>query len=70
MNDKRSGPEFAPLRNFIKSFKIRVTIFDDQDNIVREEVMDYGKGEDRMWLGKLSYWAWASGYYVETSEDK
>ena len=66
--NKRSGPEFAPLRNFVKSFKIQVTIFDSDDKIVREEVMDYGKPEDRMWLGKLSYWAWSEGYIVETRE--
>lgn len=68
-NDK-SGPEYAPLRNFVKSFKIGIVIFDRSDNVVREEKADYGNPEDRAWLGKLSYWAWSNNYIVETFKDK
>jgi len=65
--ERLKKPEFAPLRDFNKSFKIDVTIYDENDTIVRYEEMDYGKPEDRQWLGKLSFWAWQNGYYVETS---
>jgi len=71
MNDnKKNGPEFAPLRNYVKSFKIIVEIFDKDDNIIRTERIDYGEPEDRAWLGKLSYWSWSNGYTVETRQDK
>ena len=66
MNDKNTGPEFAPLRNYVKEFKIIVDIIDKDDNVIRTEQMDYGKPEDRIWLGRLSFWAWDNGYLVET----
>lgn len=69
-NNNQSGPEFAPLKDFIKTFKIRVEVFDKDDNIVRTEVMDYGKYQDKVWLGRLSFWAWNNNYTVETSADK
>ena len=62
----RNGPEFAPIRNFVKTFINNVVIYDTKDNEIRREVMDYGKAADRQWLGKISYWAWESGYVVET----
>lgn len=65
-NEVRNGPEFAPIRDFVKSFKIKVTVYDQNDDVIRIEVMDYGKPEDRVWLGKLSYWSWNNGHYVET----
>ena len=70
MDDKkRNGPEFAPLRNYVKEFKIVVEIYDDNDNVIRSERMDYGNSEDRIWLGKLSFWAWSNGHVVETRQD-
>lgn len=66
----KNGPEFAPLRNYVKSFKIIVEIFDKDDNVIRTERMDYGEPEDRAWLGKLSFWSWSNGYSVETRQDK
>lgn len=65
-NDRSSLPEFAPLRDFVKSFKIKVTIYNQKDDVVRTEVMDYGLPSDRIWLGRLSYWAWSQNHYVET----
>lgn len=65
-NEVRNGPEFIPIKNYVKEFKILVTLFDKDDNVVREEKMDYGKAEDRVWLGRLSYYAWSNGYTVET----
>jgi hypothetical protein len=63
---RENGPEFAPIRNFVKTFPIVVTIINKDDTEIRVEHMDYGKQEDRIWLGKLSYWAWDHGHIVET----
>lgn len=70
MSNERNGPEFAPLREFVKSFPIVVTIFNSNDDAIRTERMDYGKPDDRVWLGKLSYWAWTNGHTVETCKDE
>lgn len=70
MNKNKNGPEWGPIRNYVKTFKIIVTIFDDDDNVIRTERMDYGIAEDRAWLGRLSYWAWSNGHTVESREDK
>lgn len=65
--DKKNGPEWAPIREYIKSFIIIVTFYDKNDRIVRQEELDYGKSEDRAWLGRLSFWGWSNGYYIETA---
>jgi len=31
--------------------------------------MDYGKKDDRNWLGKLSVWAWTNGHEVSSCLD-
>jgi hypothetical protein len=64
----KNGPEHAPIRDFVKSFLIDVVVYNTNDDIIRQETMDYGKPEDRTWLGKLSYWAWSNGHYVETAK--
>ena len=69
-NEKRNGPEFAPLRNYVKNYNILVEIYDKDDNIIRTEQMDYGNYEDRIWLGRLSYWAWTNGHSVETRAEE
>ncbi len=67
---KKNGPEFAPLREYVKDFKIIVEIWDDKgDLLIRTERMNYGKADDRVWLGKLSFWAWTNGHTVETRQD-
>jgi len=66
----RNGPEFEPLFRFIKDFKVKVTVFDDKDKVIREEVMNYGNPSDRIWLGKLSFYYWNKGFYVETQAVK
>jgi hypothetical protein len=68
MNNK-TGPEFAPIRNYVKDFPITVNIYDDKDKLVRTEKLNYGNSEDRSWLGKLSYWGWTNGHSVETLKD-
>lgn len=69
MNEKRNGPEFIPLRNFIKEYKILVILYDKEDNEIRREIMDYGNSHDRSWLGKLSFYAWEQGWTVETLKE-
>lgn len=66
MSRDHNGPEYAPIRDYIKEFKIIVTIFDKDDNEIRREEIDYGKPDDRAWLGKLSMWAWQNSHTVET----
>lgn len=65
-SERDSLPEFAPIRDYVKSLTIVVTIYDKADKPIRVERMDYGKADDRKWLGKLSYWAWTNGHTVET----
>lgn len=65
----RNGPEFAPLRHFNKECKILVLVKSKNGDIIRQENMDYGKPDDRIWLGKLSYWAWTNGHVVETKSE-
>ena len=65
----KDGPEFAPLRNFVKTFPIVLTIYNKDDIVVREEKLDYGNHEHRQWLGKLSFWAWQNGHTVQTEAE-
>jgi len=63
-----NGPEAFPLKAYVKSFKVAVFVIDlkDRDTIIDQYVIDYGKYEDKQWLGKLSYYCWQRGYSVET----
>lgn len=60
-----NGPESVPLREYIKSFPLIVTIFDN-DKVVREEKVDYSDKTHRQWIGKVTVWAITNGYTVET----
>lgn len=60
-----TGPEDMPLREYIKSFPMTVSIYNG-DDLIREEHIDYGNFEHRKWLGKVTYWACSEGYTVET----
>lgn len=64
--ERQKLPEFAPLREYNKEFKIDVVVYDKDDNIIRQEVMDYGNYQDRIWLGKISFHYWGIGCIVET----
>lgn len=66
--ERQKLPEFAPLREYIKSLIVEVVIYDENDNEIRKETMDYGNPADRIWLGKISVWAWNNGFVVETSK--
>jgi hypothetical protein len=65
MNDRDHGPESAPLKTYIKTYKLSVRIYDG-DKLIDEKTLDYGNFEDKRYLGKLSFWAWNKGYTVET----
>ena len=64
------GPESAPLRNYIKSYKIKINIYDGDDNLIKTENLDYGNFEHKKFLGRLSFWAWELGYTVESCANK
>ena len=63
-----NGPENIPLMGYIKSFEVAVFIIDlkNDDAIIDMRKIDYGNFEHKRWLGKVSFWAWANGYSVET----
>lgn len=67
--NKKTGPEWAPLRKYVETFKIIVDIRDSSGKVIRTEAMDYGVSEDRLWLGKISFWAWSNGHEVVTRSD-
>jgi hypothetical protein len=62
------GPENIPLRGFNKSFKVAVFVYNlkKSDEIIEMYEIDYGKVEDRQWLGKMSFYAWNKGWSIET----
>lgn len=68
MAERDSLPEFAPLRDYVKDYRILVLVKSKDGLTVRREEMNYGEPKDRVWLGKLSYWGWTNGYTIETSE--
>lgn len=65
----QDGPEFAPQRDYIKAFPIVVIIYNKNDEVIREERMDYGNHEHKKWLGRLSMWAWQQGHTVQTEAE-
>lgn len=70
MNNKNegpnlNGPEAMPLREYIKSCLIVVSVYDGE-KLIRKEEIDYGNAVHRKWLGKVTYWAVSNHYCVET----
>lgn len=63
-----TGPEDLPLRGgYIKTFPMMILIRDLKvDKIIRKEQIDYGKIEDRRWLGRISYYCCTNNLSVET----
>ena len=63
-----NGPEDLPLREgFVKTFPMMVIIRDlENDKIIRKEQIDYGKPDDRRWLGRVSYFCCSNKQSVET----
>jgi len=73
MNKKHpnlNGPESVPLMKPIDTFPLTVTVFDANDNVVREEDIDYSNRSHRIWIGKLTVWAILNNYIVETAKGK
>ena len=66
MKPNLNGPESIPLRDYVKKFPLTVTVYDTNDNVVREETIDYGNFDHRKWLGRVTYWGCSNGHIVET----
>ncbi len=70
MNNKvklKGQPWSIPLRDYVKTFPIVASIYDGE-KLIHEEDLDYGKYEDRKFLGRHTHWALTQGYIVETSK--
>mgnify|MGYP001574358619 CR=1 FL=1 len=68
LNEKPpSGPWDIPLKDFVKSFKLKISIFDlKNDKLIDSQEIDYGNYEHRKFLGRVTFWATSNGYSVET----
>lgn len=60
-----NGPESLPLRNYIEHLPLTVTVYDDKDNVMREEKIDYSTPDHRKWIGRVTVWACTNGFTVE-----
>lgn len=65
-----NGPETMPLKNYNKECQIVVTVWDNDDKVIRREFINYGNYEERAWLGKISFYAYQNDYVVETQSKK
>lgn len=63
-----NGPEDLPLREgYVKTFPMKVIVTDlKQNKVIRTEDIDYGKPDDRRWLGRLTYFCCKNNQSVET----
>lgn len=62
----RYGPWDAKLTEYITSKPIMLLIHNlDKDLIEREFRLDYGKKEDRQFVGKVSFWCLNNGRSTE-----
>lgn len=61
------GPWDAPLREYVKTFPMEISVFDN-DKLIHREDIDYGNYNHRKFLGRLTYWACSQGYTVETTK--
>lgn len=67
MSPNRQGPWDAPIREYVTSLLIVVSIFNIKNDCLEHEYhLDYGIGEDRKFLGRISFWAISNGRSVET----
>lgn len=63
----RQGPWDVPLRAYVQSLAIVVTIWNLQGDCIEQEFhLDYGNNDDRKFLGRVSFWAISNGRSVET----
>lgn len=72
MAEYKNGAENVPIRDFNTSTPIKIFVIDlrNDDNVVKEVELDYGKSEDRKYLGKLTFWAIQNGHSIETMSVK
>ena len=69
-NPNLNGPESAPLLNPVDRLMVRVTVYDKNDVVIREETVDFSNRRHRIWIGQLTAWAIQQDYVVETSKGK
>ena len=63
----RKGAENVPLKDINKHMPILVLVYNlATDELVEEKRIDYGKADDRRYLGRISYWAFTNHCSVET----
>lgn len=62
-----NGPESVPLRDFIKTLPIVVSVYDlKTDKLENRQFIDYGNPDHRRWIGRVTAWAVLNGKSVET----
>jgi len=62
----RYGPWDAKLEAYVTSKPIMLLIHNlDKDTIEREFKLDYGKKEDRQFIGRVSFWSLSNGRSTE-----
>ena len=63
----RKGVENVPLKEINTKCPIYVMIIDlKTDEVVQEHKMDYADINDRIWLGRLTFWAVQNHHSIET----
>jgi len=63
----KSGPWDVPIKDYVKSCPIIVIIYNlKTDELEKEIQIDYGKYEDRKFLGRLTYWSITNERTIET----
>lgn len=66
-NNNRAGPWDHPIREYVESLAIVVTIFNIQNDCMEKEYhLDYGKPDDRKFLGRLTFWCVGNNRSIET----
>lgn len=71
MSEYRKGVENIPIVEINTSCPITVLVISVETGIVVEKKqLDYGKYEDRKFLGRISFWAYTNGHSIETMANK
>lgn len=70
-NDKPApkGPWDVPLREYVNSLPMTITVYDG-DDVIKQEHVDYGNYEHRKFLGRITFWALSNDYTVETCKSE
>lgn len=63
----RQGPWDNPIRNYVESLLIVVSIFNLQNDCIESEYhLDYGIPDDRKFLGRLTFWCVSNNRSIES----